>query len=152
MTQASDLARASRNELDTIFRKSPAGPIPVGKSRGTAMLIPGSWFDRVLQGLIRLLFWKGKIFAPATSDLKNRIGPFGIPLIRARVYTEKSWFADGPAVILDYSKTSFVAGKIRDEIREVTPGLYLGQVFWGKKRIALFMLEFPATARAAAAA
>jgi hypothetical protein len=31
---------------------------------------------------------------------------------------------------------------IRDEIRQVAPGVYLGQVFWGKKRIALFMLEF----------
>lgn len=150
--QAADLAQASRSELDKLFRQSPAGPIPAGKSRGTAMLMPGSWLDRVLQGLIRALFWKGKVFRPRTSDLKNRIGPFGTLLIRARVYAEKSWFADGPAVILDYSETSFVARKIRDEIREVAPGLYLGQVFWGKRRIALFMLELPAAAQAAAAA
>ena len=55
--------------------------------------------------------------------------------------------ANGPAIILDYSKTSLVAGMIRDEIRQVGPGVYLGQVYWGKRRIALFMLEFPSGTR-----
>ena len=138
----SAVARMSRNELDRLFRDSPAGPIPAGRARGTAILLPGTAIDRVIAALVRALVWKGKIFSSATGDLKNRIGPLGTPLIRAKVYQEKSWFAQGPAVILDYSKTSLVARMIRDEIRQVAPGVYLGQVFWGKKRIALFMLEF----------
>ena len=136
------IARMSRSQLDQLFRDSPAGPIPAGRARGTAILLPGTALDRVTAAVVRALVWKGKVFSAATSDLKNRIGPLGTPLIRARVYQDKSWFADGPAIILDYSKTSLVARKIRDEIRLVGPGLYLGQVFWGKKRIALFMLEF----------
>jgi hypothetical protein len=138
----SAVARMSRDELDRLFRDSPAGPIPAGQARGTAILFPGTAIDRAIGGLVRALVWKGKVFSSATGDLKNRIGPLGTPLIRAKVYQDKSWFAQGPAIILDYSKTSLVARMIRDEIRQVGPGVYLGQVFWGKRRIALFMLEF----------
>jgi len=44
-------------------------------------------------------------------------------------------------IIIDYSQTSFVAKKIRDEIREVAPGIYLGKVWWGKTRILDFALN-----------
>jgi len=44
--------------------------------------------------------------------------------------------------VLDYSKTSFVARLIRDEIREVAPGRFLGIVYWGKRKIANFFLVF----------
>ncbi len=138
-----NITRMSRAGLDELFRKSPPGPIPTGPARGTAIVLPGSRFDGVVAGLIRALWWKGKVFSPETGDLRNLIGPLGWHLIRARVYEDPSWFASGRAIILDYSRTSFVARKIRDEIRLVRPGLYLGQVYWGKSRIALFMLEFP---------
>jgi hypothetical protein len=140
------LARMSRDDLDALFRASGPGPIPEGQARGTALVLPGSALDPLLQGLVRLLWWKGKVFSRATHDLKNRIGIFGTHLIRAKVYEDESWFAPGPAIILDYAKTSVVARKIRDEIRQVGPGVYLGQVYWGQKRIALFMLEFPGKA------
>jgi hypothetical protein len=139
--------RMSRAEMDDLFRNSPPGPIPVGPARGTAIVFPGTAVTGAFAGLTRALFWKGKVFSPETGDLRNLIGPFGMRLIRAKVYQDQSWFASGPAVILDYSKTSFVAGKIRDEIRQIGPGVYLGEVFWGKRRIALFMLEFPVEAR-----
>jgi hypothetical protein len=139
---AKHLRSMPASALDELFRGSPAGPIPEGRARGTAILFPGSWFGRLLGWVIRLLFWKGKIFRPKSGDLKNRIGPLGWPLIRARVYEDQSWFADGPAVVLDYSKTSLLARWIRDEIREVSPGVYLGVVYWGKRRIARFLLEF----------
>lgn len=140
--QAIDLRTLSRDALDDVFRGSPAGPIPTGRAHGTALLFPGTAVDRVLQTLIRALIWKGKVFRSETADLKNRIGPLGMPLIRAQVYEAESWFSPGPAIILDYSKSSIVARWIRDEIREAAPGVYLGQVFWGRRRIALFMLEF----------
>jgi hypothetical protein len=143
-----DITRMSRDELDALFRASPAGPIPVGQARGTAIVFPGSAADRALAAFVRALCWKGKVFSPQTKDLKNLIGPLGNHLIRARVYEDASWFSPGPAIILDYSSTSVVARKIRDEIRLVGPGVYLGQVYWGKTRIALFMLEFPGGAGA----
>lgn len=129
-------------ELDQIFRASPPGPIPAGTSHGTAMLLPGSVLDGLLQLVVRAFFWKGKVFSPATGDLLNRIGPLGTLLIRAKVYPDSSWFDGGPAIILDYSATSVVARSIRDEIRQVAPAVYLGQIYLGKRRIGLFMLEF----------
>lgn len=139
---ARTLTQMPRSALDDLFRRSPPGPIPAGQARGTAIVLPGSPLDSGLAALIRALFWKGKVFSRQTGDLKNRLGPLGNRAIRALVYQDKSWFADGPAIILDYSHTSLVARMIRDEIRQVAPGVYLGQVFWGKRRIALFMLEF----------
>jgi len=44
--------------------------------------------------------------------------------------------------VLDYSKTSLVARQIRDEIREVAPGVFLGVVFWGHHHVVDFALDF----------
>ena len=44
--------------------------------------------------------------------------------------------------MLDYSQTSIVAGWIRDEIREIEPAFYLGQVYGGKTRLIHFTLQF----------
>jgi hypothetical protein len=142
---ARDLRAMSRRELDDLFRASPPGPVPHGRARGTALILPGTFIDRALGGLIRLLAWRGKNFR-AEGDgtaLKNLISPLSVELFRAEVYVDESWFAQGPAVILDYSRSSFLVRMIRDEIRSVGEGLYLGQVFWGKRRLILFMLEFP---------
>jgi hypothetical protein len=95
----------------------------------------------VFKPLIRALIWKGKVFSPASEDLKNLLSPFGIQGIRATVYEDTSWFDQQPAIIIDYSRTSIVARMVRDEIREVAPGVYLGQIFLGKTRIGHFMLE-----------
>jgi hypothetical protein len=60
------------------------------------------------------------------------------------VYIAPSWFDQKPAVILDYSKSSLVAQKVRDEIREVSPGLFLGIVFFGPLKTINFVLQFAA--------
>lgn len=145
---AQDLLGMTRDELDDLYRSSPAGPVPRGRSRGTAIFFPGRWPDGVLRGLVRLLVWRGKVFRTGEdgSSLKNLIGPLSLELFRADVYPEESWFSPGEAVILDYSNSSFLVRKIRDEIRRVGDGLYLGQVFWGRRRLIHFMLEFPGTA------
>lgn len=143
---AQDLLGMSRRELDDVFRASPAGTVPRGRSRGTALVLPGTPFDPLIRGLIRLLVWRGKHFQEdpdGSASLKNLISPLSLHLFKAEVYPEESWFSKGEAVILDYSDSSFLVRMIRDEIRQVGEGLYLGQVFLWKKRVILFMLEFP---------
>jgi hypothetical protein len=140
-TQTTDLAHLSRDRLDAIFRGGQPRPIPTGRTRGTALIAAGSSLDAILKPLVRALFWKGKVFRPATQDLKNLLSPVGFQGIRARVYEDSSWFDQQPAIIIDYSKTSIVARMVRDEIRLVAPGLYLGQIFLGRKRVGHFMLE-----------
>jgi hypothetical protein len=53
-----------------------------------------------------------------------------------------SWLDNQPAIILDYSKTSLVARSVRDEIREVGPGTYLGIVYIGHTKTINFVLQF----------
>src|SRR5438067_2044871 len=121
-------------ELDALFQSSPAGAIPRGRGKGTVIALPGTPLALPLDRILGRLFWHGKVFHPSTQDLQNVILPFGLRAIRAQVYAGDSWLDDRPCVVLDYSKTSTVAGWIRDEIREVAPGLYLG-VVWGVGRL-----------------
>ncbi|HEY9667934.1 MAG TPA: hypothetical protein V6C91_14070 [Coleofasciculaceae cyanobacterium] len=137
-----DLVKMSQAELDELYQHSPIGAIPDGDAQGTAMIIPGSVVAKVLIPMIKLIAWQGKVFYRDREFLLNKIGPFQFKAIKATIYRGESWVCDGEAIILDYSKTSFVAQKIRDEIREVAPGLYLGHAYWGKTRVLNFILEF----------
>jgi hypothetical protein len=134
----------SREELDEIYRKAEAGAIPTGDTRGTAILA-GSMFSKLVAVFARLFAWQGKVFDMFSTDgqagvLVNKITPFGLTFIVAKVYRDKSWLDGKDTIVIDYSKTSFFARVIRDEIREIEPGVYLGKVWWGKKRILDFAL------------
>ena len=134
------LAASSPDELDALFRESDAGEIPVGKTQGAVLLAAGTEIAWPAKRLIQWLVWRGKVFNPQKEDLLNIVGPFGIKSVRAKVYKDPSWFDQKETIVLDYSKTSRIAQKIRDEIREVSPGVYLGLVFWGRNRILYFTL------------
>jgi hypothetical protein len=60
----------------------------------------------------------------------------------AKVYNGDSWLDGRECIVLDYSDTSLVAHWIRDEIREIGPGTYLGKVYWSKQRLIDFALQF----------
>jgi hypothetical protein len=134
------LATMSPDELDTLFRESSAGEIPVGRTQGAVLVAPGTKVAWPAKRLIQWLVWRGKVFNPEKGDLLNVILPFDVKAVRAKVYKDPSWFDQAETIVLDYSKTSRIARKIRDEIREVSPGVYLGLVFWGRNRILYFTL------------
>ena len=147
---ASQLLAMPPAELDALFRASPSGEIPQGRGRGTVLFFPGTGVARPFDRVAGKVIWQGKDFAPATRDLKNLVTPLGVRAIRAEVYTQDSWYDQRPCVVLDYSQSSRLFGWIRDEIREVAPGLFLGLVwgvgraFGGRRRILRFALTFPA--------
>jgi hypothetical protein len=137
------LLRMSQQELDALFTASDAGPIPQGEADGTAIIAPGTVYSLEIANFIKYFAWQGKIFDPATGQLKNRIGPFGLNAIIANVYKGASWLDGKECIVLDYSNTSVVAHWIRDEIRLIQPpGLYLGKVYWDKARLIDFALQF----------
>jgi hypothetical protein len=127
----------SRPELDRLFRYSPPGEIPKGKGLGTVLL--GLALAAVLA---RRLAWQGKVFDPDGRGLRNLVSPFGIRAVRARVYRDLSWSDQGACIVLDYAHTSLVAHWIRDEIRSVGQGVYLGNVYWGRRKVLDFSLTF----------
>jgi hypothetical protein len=151
-TKALDAVRLlemSPAELNALFATSPPGQVPVGRGRGTVIVFPGTEVSKPAARVLHAVAWRGKVFDPAGQDLKNLLSPLSVPAIRAVVYTEDSWVDQRPCIVLDYSRTSTVAGWIRDEIREVAPGLYLGvvwgvgRVFDGRRRVLRFALTFP---------
>jgi len=134
----------SREELDEIYRNAEPGNIPSGDTHGTAILA-GSIFSKIVAAFARLLAWQGKVFDLFCPDgqaglLVNKITPFSLSFIVAKVYRDKSWLDGKDTIVIDYSKTSFVAKVIRDEIREIEPGVYLGKEWWGKTRVLDFAL------------
>ena len=138
-----DLHGMTQDGLDALFKSSAAGPIPVGDTTGAAIILPGTKWEQPLAAIARHCFWQGKVFDGKNGELINKILPFGIRAIKAKVYKGLSWVDHKECIILDYSRTSVVARVIRDEIREVAPRLYLGVVFWGKKKTINFALELP---------
>lgn len=136
-----------RNALDDIYKNASAGNIPSGDTRGTA-IVAGAFLARCYARLARLFAWQGKVFDLFPPDrqngiLINKITPFSLTFIVAKVYRGASWMDGRETIVIDYSKTSFLARKIRDEIREVEPGVYLGKVWWGRTRILDFALSAP---------
>jgi len=130
-------------ELDELFRQSDAGEIPRGEAEGTVLFLPGTELAGPAAKLIHLLVWQGKVFDPELGELRNEILPFGIKAVRAKVYKAPSWLDGKEVIVLDYSDTSTVAHWIRDEIRDVGAGTYLGVVFWERNKLLHFALQFP---------
>ena len=144
-----DLKAQSQEQLDDLFRRSPAGPIPAGDASGQAIVCPGTFWSRVIARFVHILAWQGKVFTKDPdgqgATLVNKVTVGGVQLIVARVYHTPSWIDGKECIVLDYSKTSLFARKIRDEIRLVDAAnkLYLGKVWWGKSRLVDFARQFP---------
>jgi hypothetical protein len=140
---ATQLLKMSQTELDDLFKASPAGPIPDGQAKGTAIIAPDTVFSPEIAEVINIFGWQGKNFDAKRGVLTNRILAIGLNAIVAEVYKDKSWLDGNECIVLDYSKTSLIAKWIRDEIRQIGDGFYLGKVYWDKKRLIDFCLEFP---------
>jgi len=140
-----EMLKMSQAQLDDLFTQSPVGEIPNGGAKGTAIIAPGTTYTQDMANFVSNFAWQGKIFDPAKGTLRNKILPFGLNAIIAKVYKGPSWMDNEECIVLDYSETSLVAHWVRDEIREVAPHVYLGKVYLGKKRLIDFALEFPAS-------
>jgi hypothetical protein len=193
---AASLATLSQEELDQVYARLTAGPIPDGPYEGTFFLSKGGGLDRIpevlggLKGAVadvklnvveRLgsLMWEGKVFYRDERVLRNmiqdrpsvrlaleKLGIDAGTLRSVRVGRDERWLLfpaklycgqsllDGrrESVIIDYAFTDEVEGyepgidalggrqgvQIRDEIRMVRPGFYLGRAYMGR----VFALNF----------
>ncbi|EJL35107.1 hypothetical protein [Novosphingobium sp. AP12] len=138
----SEWLKMEQAELDAVFSAHQAGPIPDGEAKGTAIIAPGTSVSDEIAKLINIFAWQGKVFDADRGFLRNAILPFGLKAIVAKVYKEPSWLDGKECIVLDYSDTSLLASHVRDEIRMVEPGVYLGKVYWDKHRLIDFALEF----------
>lgn len=133
----------SQTSLNQVYLNAVPGPLPDGQSNGTAVFFPGTLISTPTQ-ILAALIWQGKVFDTDDGILNNRV--FGFRAIKAKVYYGKSLFDGKESIIIDYSRTSLLAHKIRDEIRLVAPNLYLGRAYlrtWiGDYMVVNFILDF----------
>jgi hypothetical protein len=183
-----------QEQLDQIYARLTAGPIPDGPFDGELVLPKNAQGDRriaeIVGGLPGLAvelkaqklealgktIWRGKVFDRNERVLRNRIEDLALlaPIVDgdlsdvpkidvngkdqwlmfpARLYCGQSLLdSRRESIIIDYAfsdalpgyreKPDFLAGRngfqIRDEIRMVRPGLYLGRAYAGK----IFLLNF----------
>jgi hypothetical protein len=185
-----------QEQLDQIYARLTAGPIPDGAFDGDLVFPKGASGDRRLAEIVGGLpglavelklhrleelggtLWKGKVFYRDTRLLRNRIEDFAFLkkvgliegdtgtiekitvggrdqwlLFPARLYCGQSLLdSRRESIIIDYfftdelpgyrQKPDFLAGRnglaVRDEIRMVRPGFYLGRAYIGK----VFLLNF----------
>ncbi len=196
-----NLARFSQEELDQIYARLTAGPIPNGEFAGTFFFAEGGGVKRIsevlggLKGIVvdiklkkmeRLgeALWKGKVFYKDQKILRNMIrdreylkliidgDPDTLPktkingvdtwlLFPAKLYCGQSLLdSRRESVVIDYAftddiegyreKPDFLAGRrglqVRDEIRMIRPGFYLGRAYMGRVFVLNFTLYNPSIA------
>ena len=136
------LLAMSQTQLDDLFRASSVGEIPDGPAQGTAIIAPGTTYSQSIATVVNHFGWQGKVFNAKKGRLINKVLAFGFELVLAKVYKGPSWLDGKECIVIDYSDTSLLAHYVRDEIRLIGPGLYLGKVYWGKDRLIDFALQF----------
>jgi hypothetical protein len=122
-----ELRQMSQMELNQVYAEAQAGNVPDGESAGTAVFFPDAGIFNIPSQILASLFWQGKVFETEEGVLVNKV--VGFRAIRAEVYRGESLFDGNESIIIDYSRTSILANPVRDEIREVAPGIYLGRAY-----------------------
>lgn len=199
-----NLRALTQEQVDQIYARLTAGPIPDGPYTGDLFFSTGGGLTRVSEelggakGLVNDLalkqlrwvgtrLWKGKVFYRDKRELRNMIDDrdevahlFGVDvkdmrtgqfngktvglLFPAKLYCGQSLLdSRRESVIIDYAfgdeidgylkPVDSVAGRnglqVRDEIRMVRPGFYLGRAYMGRVFILNFTLYNENAAKAA---
>jgi hypothetical protein len=133
------LTRMSWCELEELYRRSPMGCPPSGYYEGKAI-----YCGKRAKAAATNATWRGKHFECGGSLINQWCG---FKAVRANVYVGESWVDGKPALIMDYRGTSKVWSDVRDELREVCPGVYLGIMYrdrcTGPERETFFVLQRP---------
>jgi hypothetical protein len=117
------LMRMKECELVQIYRNGIPRIPPCGYFPGTVIFKPGTAITAPTSQFMKAVAWQGK-YIPGNGTMVNKM--FGMPSIKAAIGSGESWLDGGPSAIFDYQNTSFVWSQYRDELREVSPGVWLG--------------------------
>lgn len=117
------LLHMNESELTDLYKSSPPAPVPTQYTPGTVIFQPGSPITVPVARIMSNVSWQGKYF-PGNGQMVNKM--FYIPTIKAAIRSGESWIDGGPSTVYDYTDTSLIWMHYRDEVREVSPGVYLG--------------------------
>jgi hypothetical protein len=151
-----DLAAMGPDELLALYRtaRTPAVKDLDGDLRGRMLASPlfssaasqglGRWL-----GALRLFPWKGKAFRPLADDRGEGINRVlrernSWRWFRFETHLGRSRAGDFDALQLDYDKPGnpWIIRRIKDEVREVAPGLWLGQAWFSRGKSETLVIYF----------
>jgi len=138
------LLHMNESELMNLYKCSGPAPIPMQYTPGTVIFQPGSAITVPVARVMSNLTWQGKYF-PGNGMMVNKM--FYVKTIKAAIGPGESWVDGGPSTIFDYADTSLVWTHYRDEVREVSPGVYLGIMHQRKKSGPMIATWFALDAR-----
>lgn len=152
-----DLAKLSSEELARLYREAPA-PVSVerlvGTPKGRMLAVRGTDGTPLFSVLgflasRRRFPWDGKSFGvlgphEGTGINRMKLLPLRFDLFPFRTRIEPSAVDGRPCVCLDYEQPGnpFFIARIRDEIREIAPDLWLGPAMAKTKKGAVHVLWF----------
>lgn len=119
--------RCTPEQQDAIYDAASAGAVPAGVKNGWVARPP------VMQQVAPPL-WIGKTFYTGYTGpnsggyLMNRVTGAGLEVWGANVYLGPSPFDGEPSWLLDYAPSP--TPQLLDEVREVSPGVWLGYSWW----------------------
>jgi hypothetical protein len=111
-------------QLNKLFSASRVGDLPNGRLDGT-VLLPARPEWAAVARLIDRYMWHGKTFDAARGVLYNRF-PTAHPF-SATMSIGPSLYDQADCIILDY--TDAPVPDVRDELRQIAPGLYVGKAY-----------------------
>jgi hypothetical protein len=113
-------------ELAELFTQAEMGQPLVGKARGRLVLLTDERLPRLKVGMANAV-WRGKAACEDGRFVNRWIG--GVRWIGSTYVVGPSWVDGRPAVIMEYPRGTPLFANMHDELREVSPGLYIGPVF-----------------------
>lgn len=119
-----DWRRMSGEELEARFAAGTCA-VPPGVTRGHVVYLADVKHSR-LRSAMQSVVWKGKVFFD-DGEFINRF--CGFRADRSTVEIGASWLDGGACVVLEYPPSALVFANARDEIREVSPGVYMGRFY-----------------------
>ena len=136
------LLAMSQTQLDDLFRASPPGDIPNGPAAGTAIIAPGTNIRSRSRRSSITSAGRAKSSTPKRARSRTGSWPSAWRPSSPRSTRRRAGSTTRSASCSITRDTSLVAHWIRDEIRLIGPGFYLGKVYWGKERLIDFCLKF----------
>jgi|GEM_PF-4364999 len=112
-------------QLEELFRTGTAAPIPAGKYAGKVVWVDDALLPRV-RGKMQGVIWKGKHFTGDDAFTNRFVGFEALPSVGRM---EASWIDGQPAYVLEYPPNYPIFGKNRDEMRQISEGVWLGRIW-----------------------
>jgi len=113
-------------QLEELFRGAEIGQPFVGKANGRLVHLTDKRLPRVKCRLANAV-WRGKKANECGHFVNRWIGDR--EWIGSRYVIGPSWIDGKPAVLMEYPPGTALFANMHDELREISPGLYIGPLF-----------------------